>query len=1542
MFRPMDWAFRHLQTHTYGQRSSMKKNMDVRSNRQKLSAGSWMVSPPRLHRRVKFTGWLIRHALTVVLMLLGFWMTPGLAMADTSGCADVNATIAACAFSQTGSNGVELVETCFAGPYTPPGASAPDPSYTGIWMNVDTIPPTPNPFGYQASDFNSAVPVGWFLCTNTPVQNTGNGDIASGGEGGHSDAALAAASVNVGDPINASTGNKYVQEDDFSDSEWLTFRRFYNSNTNTPPSAMGVQWSHSFNRSLVLTGYPVATLLMSRPDGTQESFTKAAGVWTGGVAQVDTLVETDNTEGVATGYTVFIGALRHTETYSATGLLQTVTDEAGQGISLTYSTTSTPAKVAPTPGLLLTVTDPKGRQLIFSYNGSGNVSAVTLPDGGTLSYAYDSNGNLSTVKYPDGAIRTYVYAPPSFTGTVFTYNDLSGYIDEAGVRYSSTTYDGSGRATSSRFAGGVGSTQITYNGNGTSTVQYPLGHSATIGFSSANGTNEVSSIDQPCGPDCDQPWQSLTYDANGFQTSATDFNGNLTTTQFDGHDLLDQQVDESGGEDQRTTNTTWDTVLRNPVARTVLNAAGTAVAETEWVYNAGGQTIARCEIDPAQAGVYTCAVAGTPPPGVRRSTYTYCTAIDATQCPVIGLLLSVVGPRTDVSDVTSYTYYMTDSSTAQHGDLQSVTDAMGQVTTYLTYDGAGRTTSMQDADGAVTSLTYSPRGWLTSRTVGGATTTMGYTPYGAVASVTDPDGVVTTFTYDGAHRLTDITDTQGNDIHYTLDAAGNKTAEQIQTSSGTVVHNLARTYDSLGHLTAVIDGLNQTVFSAGFSDSYDPNSNLVHSADGFGIQHQQGFDGLNRLVTTIANYNGSDPSTNNTQTAFDIDPLDRVDGVADPSNLDTMYTFDGLGNRTQLQSPDTGTSSDTFDAAGNRLVHTDAKGVASASAYDAKNRVISTSYADASLNVSYDYDETNTVTGCTSSAPIGRLTRVVELKVTTVFCYDVQGRVIQKSQRAWTHNDVTSYAYTAAGRLSALTYPDQTAIAYTYDSDGHISGVQVTPSGATTAPPTVVSNISYRPFGPIGSYTLGNGQTIVRTYDANYRLTDLTSPALALHFARDAMGNIVALGNARGANPATETYSYDPLYRLTGVTDAGTALESYTYNQTGDRLSKTAPGLDTGAYVYTPGTHQLASIGNAARINDADGNTTASVVGGNTYGFGYNGRNRLTVVQLNGQTVGNYTYNVLGERIGKVATLPQSATERFVYDEAGQLLGEYGTTNRDYVWLGDLPVAVVDNTINGSVTASSVNYVTADQLGTPREVTDHSGSVIWSWAYQRNPFGEQGPTSLSGYVLNFRFPGQYFDAESGSNYNVTRIYDPGKGGFDQSDPTGLAGGLSTYTYVGDDPMEFIDKLGLKLCHASLPGKPDAYVDSDFLPNVSSWLAANSADGIDTTVTSAFRTAAAQENPGSNWTTPAPASGSLASLHEAGWAVDIKMSVLTPNQQATVIANAAANGINWGGAFRHPKPDPVHFYIDPGHREEIIDEAQEDYANGNAKKCECGN
>jgi len=556
------------------------------------------------------------------------------------------------------------------------------------------------------------------------------------------------------------------------------------------------------------------------------------------------------------------------------------------------------------------------------------------------------------------------------------------------------------------------------------------------------------------------------------------------------------------------------------------------------------------------------------------------------------------------------------------------------------------------------------------------------------------------------------------------------------------------------------------------------------------------FDALNRLNTTIDNYNGTDTATANTETVVAQDALDRVVGVADPSNLNTVSTYDGLSNQTKLQSPDSGTSTDTFDAAGNRLIHTDAKGVVSTSTYDALDRLTSTSYTDTTLNVAYHYDDANTVTGCTSSWPVGRLTRVIENSVTTVFCYNSRGKVLQKKQVTASQTDTTTYTYTAADRLSKFSTPDGTVITYAFNTIGLPSSVSVTPSGSTSAS-TVVSAVTYLPFGPINSYTLGNGQTVTRTYDANYRATDITSPGFNLHLARDLMGNVSAIGAASGANPATESYGYDPLYRLRTLTEAsGSTLESYTYNQTGDRTSKTASGLATGAYLYTTGTHQLASIGNAARANDANGNTTGSVIGGGTYGFGYNGRNRLTVAQLNGQTVGTYTYNAMGERIGKVATSPQATTERYDYNEASQLIGEYGTTNRDYIWLGDLPVALVDNTINGSVTTSTVNYVIADQLSTPRAVTNSAGTVIWSWAYQGNPFGEQQPTS-TGYVLNLRYPGQYYDAESGANYNMFRTYEPATGRYLQSDPIGLDGGISTYVYVGNNPLSNSDPLGLE-------------------------------------------------------------------------------------------------------------------------------------------------
>jgi len=1125
----------------------------------------------------------------------------------------------------------------------------------------------------------------------------------------------------------------------------------------------------------------VAGVTVFRPDGSNYDFSCFNGTCSSMRQSELSLIATSN------GYTL-TAENGDSESYDLNGKLLQILSRDGYTRTLAYNS----------DGTIHTVTDSHGRQLIFGYNTNGELSQLTLPDQTSVQYGYDSANRLTMVTYGDMSSVGYQYTNVNFLRA------LTALVDESAINYATWGYDNTtGMATSSALAGNVDTNTLSYTGDAT-TVTDNLGTQRTYHFQDIAGGARLTSIDGPVCADC--MGQLLTYDANGFLQTTLDWKNNTTAYTHNAIGLLTQRIDGQGSNAQRTVQIDWNVSLRVPTERRVLDTGNALIAKTDWIYNTRGQPLARCEIDPAQAGSYACAASGSVPAGVRRWTYAYCDTVSSA-CPLVGLMLSTTGPRTDLTQTTTYTYYASSSANGcgtpggacyQAGDLYQVTDALGHVTTYASYDANGRVTRVTDANGINTDLTYTPRGWLASRNVGGATTTLSYTPYGAIASITDPDGITTSYTYDAAHRLTDITDAQGNVIHYTLDAAGNKTAEQIRTSSGTVVHSLSRTYNALGQLTAMVDGLNQTVFNAGTSGNYDANGNLVQSADALGIQHHQGFDALNRLVSTIDNYNGTDTATKNTQSVFAYDARDHVEGVADPDGLSTTYDYDGLGNRTALHSPDTGTSSDTYDAAGNRLTHTDAKGIVSTSTYDALNRRISTSYTDTTLNVSSAYDEANGVTGCSASSPIGRLTRVVEAGVTTVFCYDGHGNISQKKQITSGQVDITQYTYTAADRLSGLTTPDQTAISYARDSDGRISGVQVTPSGTSAAPPTVVSSISYLPFGPISSYTLGNGQVVTRTYDANYQLTDLTSPALALHFNRDALGNIIALGNAPGASPATETYGYDPLYRLTGITDAGTALESYTYSPTGDRLSKTAPGLATGAYLYTSGTHQLASIGGTSRANDANGNTTGSVIGGNTYGFGYNGRNRLTIAQLNGATVGTYSYNAMGQRIGKVATFPMATTERYAYNEAGQLIGEYGTSNRDYIWLGDLPVAVIDNTINGSVTTSTVNYVTADQLGTPRAVTDGTGAVIWSWAYQGNPFGEQQPTSTSGYVLNLRYPGQYYDVEVGTNYNVNRNYESATGRYLQSDPIGLTGGISTYAYVGGNPLSYRDPYGLQV------------------------------------------------------------------------------------------------------------------------------------------------
>jgi len=1177
----------------------------------------------------------------------------------------------------------------------------------------------------------------------------------------------------------------------------LSFDRYYNSSNSIASTQIGAQWRDNYDRSIeYLTGGTNSIATVYRPDGKAVAFQKINDVWTSDPDIYDTLLENVDSSGNPTGWTYFDAAAQQFENYDANGLLTSIQDLSGLITTLAYSDASTPPFIAPAPGLLITVTGPRGRQLQFVYNASSQITQITLPDGGMLAYAYDTSGNMTQVTYPDGHTRVYKYDESSNAPSGFPHL-LTGIIDENGQRYADIHYDSQGRAISSQLGGVADLTEVTYNSSNT-TVTYPLGVQTTIGFAAPYGRMQIGSVSQPCAPSCNLTASSNTYDSNGNPHSSTDFNGNITAYTYDSDGLETQRIESQGTSVQRTINTTWDTVFRNPLDRTVLDASGNLAAKTDWVYNIRGQVIARCEDDPTVPGAtgYACSIAGTPPAGVRRWIYVYCNAVGS-GCPLVGLLLRVKDPR---GFYTHYAYYAATSLSGcgapggvcyYIGDLERVQDALGHITTTVSYDKDGRPTETKDPNGVITTFTYTPRGWLHTRTVAGVTTTIDYDAVGDVTKVTQPDGVFSTYAYDNAHRLISVSDALGDHVDFTLDAAGNRTAEKTYASgSGSPSRSLSRAYNTLGQLVQSLDAYsNTTVYG------YDPDGNRTNTTDPLGVQTHQTYDALNRLSQTVRDYLGTDPSTANTTTSYAYDSHDNLNRVTDPDGLNTSYYYDGLNDLGQQLSPDTGTTNYTYDPAGNRLSRTDARGVITTYAYDALNRLTSISYPTAALDVHFYYDQANDTTKCASSYRFGRLTEMTDATGSAFYCYDAHGNVTVKRQVIGASTYTTSYIWNAADRLMGIGYPDGATITYTRDADGRIASVSATPVGGINT--AIVSAIGYLPFGPATAYNFADGgQALNKLYDANYRPTDVEGSALNLHFKLDAMGDITAEGDAAGVPTPNETYQYDPLYRLLQVDGStGAAWQNYTYDKTDDRLSKTMTGVGTDTYSYTSNTHHLIGISGydvSNRAIDANGNTTAFQANGWTYGLGYNDANRLSLVQQNGSTVATYTVNGLGERT--VKTLSGGGTQSYVYDEAGHLLGEYASgQSRDYVWADDTLVAILDNPAQGGDT---IHYVYTDNLGTPRAATTQAGTLIWNWPYNQNPFGE-APASGSSYTLNLRYPGQYYDQEDGLNYNYFRDYESGTGRYAQPDPLGLEGGISTYVYVGDNPVLFVDPLGLQ-------------------------------------------------------------------------------------------------------------------------------------------------
>ncbi|MCH2042093.1 MAG: hypothetical protein MK185_15795 [Saccharospirillaceae bacterium] len=120
-----------------------------------------------------------------------------------------------------------------------------------------------------------------------------------------------------------------------------------------------------------------------------------------------------------------------------------------------------------------------------------------------------------------------------------------------------------------------------------------------------------------------------------------------------------------------------------------------------------------------------------------------------------------------------------------------------------------------------------------------------------------------------------------------------------------------------------------------------------------------------------------------------------------------------------------------------------------------------------------------------------------------------------------------------------------------------------------------------------------------------------------------------------------------------------------------------------------------------------------------------------------------------------------------------------------------LSVVALATMLLAVATKAQVYFVHNDHLGA-QKLTNSEKEVVWQ--AKRKPFGETEAV-VETVTFNHRFPGQYFDKESGLHQNYFRDYDPSLGRYIQSDPIGLRGGLNTYVYTDGNPVSRIDEKG---------------------------------------------------------------------------------------------------------------------------------------------------
>lgn len=1230
----------------------------------------------------------------------------------------------------------------------------------------------------------------------------------------------------VGNPILPATGEKVqVETDDAGEgADLLPVVRTYRSRWLTSPRvgaapALSPTWIHSHEASLQRVddaqGQGISVVF---PNGEPSAFRRNATgqPWVAQAGDDRLLDQID-------GWQLRRPADDSVWTFDAQGRLTSLTRRGGRTWRYVHA-----------DGLLARVLDDFGRQLSFQWTPQRRLASVTLADGRVIAYGYDAQGRLASVTQPDGTQRLYHYEHPTFAQA------LTGLTDEAGQRYASWTYDAQGRATSSQHANGTQAWQVAYPDNATAVVTDPLQTVRSLRFARVGQRTSLVSLDLPLAGQLPIAHQDI--DAAGLVTAETDFLGVQRTYAWDPARQLPLSLTRAANRPEaQAVQVQWHPRLAVPVR---VSESGRT---TDLTYDDAGRLLARSVTDTATGQVRTWAWAynalglpetlTAPGGGVWRQAY------------------DAAGNRTRVTDPAgAVTRFGFDAA----GRVLMRTDPSGQVSTY-TYDARGRRLSEAVGD-EVTRYTYTPTGLLASvLQPDGHQVQYQYDAAQRLVGASDNRGAVITFTLDAmGHRLREQVQDAGGHIARvtarTLDALGRVVSEQAADGQATAFahdangvpirrtdplgQTLRRSLDGLGRATALtfadnaastqawspLDQLQQLTDPKGVSTTYTANAFgevLTESSTDIGTRaYQRDADGQ---VAQVTDAKGQ-------VTRIERDPMGRPVRVVHADGAESRYTYDLAGRLARLE-----------DASGVTDFYRDAPGRLLRKAQSVNDQVDNPSR----FELAYRW-EGGRLAGITY--PSGLVVRYLRERGR------ITGLQVQRPGRRQTLQPwLTDLAYTALGQPRAWRWAGGDAAARSFDADGRITQTEFARYAYDAA--GRITRIDQ----DLWARSPQDGQDALWVvplswqvgYDPRDRLIRFTRAGADTRYGYDANGNRLT-----SQETVTSDTDLDGQYegsdyqvnteRALAIEASSNRLLGFTQTVT-QTFPPTRPDRPARAprSMTTPVTYTL----------DANGAMTSDGL----RRFDYDAAGRLSRVRVfrDGEEVAiSYLHNALGQRVFKgepqaTQTLPseahlgtdfitwlrrsfgwlfaqaQASTRigtAYLYGDgdgalpAWALLGEYdngsasGRGRTEYLWLptedgGAIPV--------GLLRGGQLHALHTDPLGTPRLVTNERNEPVWQWPY--SAFGDNAPTGVlratanpkaaltaapqllrasTPLEMNLRMPGQYFDAEVGTFYNLMRDVDPQVGRYRQADPQGLGGGLNRFVYASLDPLRRIDPWGL--------------------------------------------------------------------------------------------------------------------------------------------------